>query len=213
MDRIDADQFFGHGTERTPKPRPFQTRRVGHPEKLNQSLSIDVQGWYHPTVNDCQQKNAKGLATRHLLKLMALGAVSFWLPDILWHVIRGSQFEGRDVIAITVLMPLSLSGTYTLVKRLPRSEEEKTPIFRWMLLGLWLFGGFFIMVEGSFLGAGFATSSDLSDFLQSLAMSFLPGIAYIMAAYDGSLGALLIVSVVPPIIWFVRAKRQSIVKS
>jgi hypothetical protein len=136
----------------------------------------------------------------HILKLMVYGAVSFWVPDILWHVIRGSQFGGRDALGITVLLPISLLGTYILVKRLQRNEHENG-ILRWMLLGLWLLGGFFIMVGGSFLGAGFARSSDLSDFLQSLLISLIPGIVYIMATYDGSLGALFVVSIVPLFIW------------
>lgn len=143
-----------------------------------------------------------------VLKLMGLGAVSFWVPDILWHVIRGAQFGGRDVISITVLLPISFLATYILVKKLQGNEHEKG-ILRWMLLGLWLLGGFFIMVGGSFLGAGFARSSDLSDFLQSLLISFIPGIVYIMATYDGSLGALFIVSVVPLIMWIVWLRGQS----
>jgi hypothetical protein len=32
------------------------TERVGHPEKLSQSLGVDVLGWYHPIVRVRQQK-------------------------------------------------------------------------------------------------------------------------------------------------------------
>jgi hypothetical protein len=140
-----------------------------------------------------------------IVKLMVIGAVTFWVPDIAWHAIRGDQFNGQDVIGITVLLPLSFLGTYRLVKRLQGSDHEKT-ILRWMLLGLWLLGGFLIMVGASFLGAGFAKSGDR---LQTLVISLIPGIVYILATYDGSLGALLIVTFVPLIIWFARVIRHS----
>ena len=140
-----------------------------------------------------------------IVKLMVIGAMGFWVPDIAWHVIRGDQFSGQDVTGITLLLPLSFLGTYRLVKKLQRSDHEKT-ILRWMLLGLWLLGGFLIMVGTSFSGAGFAISGDR---LHTLVMSLIPGIVYIMATYDGSLGALLIVTLVPLIIWVVRLTRRS----
>jgi hypothetical protein len=141
---------------------------------------------------------------------MAIGAISFCVPDIAWHAIRGSQFEGWDAIGLTVVLPLSFLGTYRLVKRSQGNEREKTTILRWMLLCLWLpggfllvLGGFLIMVGASFAGAGFDSSS-----LQMVPISLIPGIVYILAAYDGSLGALIIVTLTSLIIWFSRAIRQ-----
>jgi uncharacterized membrane protein len=139
-------------------------------------------------------------ARGQILKLMVLGAIGFWVPDIAWHAIRGNQFDGRDVIGITVLMLLSFLGTYTLIRR---QREQST--LRWMLLGIWLLGGFLVMVSATFGGGGFA----LGDRLQTLLMSLIPGIVYILATYDGSLRALLIVTVVPPIIWVARAVMRS----
>jgi len=140
-----------------------------------------------------------------IVKLMVIGAVTFWAPDIVWHAIRGSQFSGQDVMGITLLLPLSFLGTYRLVKRLQGSDHEQA-ILRWMLLGLWWLGGFLIMVGASFSGAGFSRSGDR---LEILAMSLIPGIVYILATYDGSLAALLIVTLVPLIIWVVRLTRRS----
>ena len=48
---ILVDQSFAHETEEKSKPRPFQKPgRIGHPEKPNRSLGVDVLEWYHPTV-------------------------------------------------------------------------------------------------------------------------------------------------------------------
>jgi hypothetical protein len=44
-----------HGTQEKSKPRPFKNERVGHPEKLNQFLGVDVLEWYHPYVG-CRQE-------------------------------------------------------------------------------------------------------------------------------------------------------------
>jgi hypothetical protein len=138
---------------------------------------------------------------------MVIGAVSFCVPDILWHAIRGAQFSGRDVLGLTVVLPISFFGAY---KKLQGRGREET-ILRWMLLGLWLLGGFLIvlggfliMVGASFAGAGFNESS-----LQILPISLIPGIVYILGAYDGSLGALIIVSAVSLLIWFARVIRRS----
>src|SRR5713101_6389399 len=40
-------------------PDPLKPERVGHPEKLNQSLSVDVLEWYHPIVSVRQQKRGE----------------------------------------------------------------------------------------------------------------------------------------------------------
>jgi hypothetical protein len=61
----------GHGRKEKSKPRPFETERVGHPEKLDQFLGVDVLEWYHLSVSSRQQKKyervghpPKGWATR-----------------------------------------------------------------------------------------------------------------------------------------------------
>jgi hypothetical protein len=59
-----ANEFVGRGTEEKSTPRPFKTERVGHPEKLNQSLSVDVLQWHYSIVAVRQLKKAKGSATR-----------------------------------------------------------------------------------------------------------------------------------------------------
>jgi hypothetical protein len=43
------------GTE-PQNPDPFEAERVGHPEKPNQSLGVDVLEWYHPAVRVRQQE-------------------------------------------------------------------------------------------------------------------------------------------------------------
>jgi hypothetical protein len=61
-----AKELIGHGTKVKSKPRPFKPERVGHPEKLNQSRSVNILRWYHPTASLRQQINAKGWPTRRV---------------------------------------------------------------------------------------------------------------------------------------------------
>jgi hypothetical protein len=53
---VVTNEFVGHGTKESSKPRPFRTERVGHPEKLNQFPGVDVLEWYHSTLRVRQQK-------------------------------------------------------------------------------------------------------------------------------------------------------------
>lgn len=53
---VVANEFVGHGDSDQSKPRPFKTQRVGHPEKLSQSLGDDVLQWYHPCACCSQEK-------------------------------------------------------------------------------------------------------------------------------------------------------------
>jgi hypothetical protein len=51
-----SNEFVGHGRNEKSIPRPFGNERVGHPEKLNQSLGDDVLEWYHPCTWCRQEK-------------------------------------------------------------------------------------------------------------------------------------------------------------
>jgi hypothetical protein len=42
--------------KRSQNPDPIKTERVGHPEKRNQFLGVDVLEWYHAIVIARQQK-------------------------------------------------------------------------------------------------------------------------------------------------------------
>jgi len=138
--------------------------------------------------------------TWYAIKLMILGAFSFWLPDALWHAIRGSRFNGRDAIALTVLLPLTLLTVYILVKRQHPGEPSRS--VGWpLLVGVWLLGGPFIVMGASFSGGGFVGPDGFLGGVRAILISALPIFTITMATYDGSLGALYITSVVALAIW------------
>jgi hypothetical protein len=53
---VVVNEFVAYKRSEKSKPRPFKTERVGHPEKLNQSLGDDVLEWYHPSACRRQEK-------------------------------------------------------------------------------------------------------------------------------------------------------------
>jgi len=138
--------------------------------------------------------------TGYAIKLMILGALSFWLPDVLWHAMRGSKFHGRDAIALTVLLPLALFIVFVILKRRLPSELSKSA--GWPLVaGVWLLGGFFMVIGASFSGGGLVGPDGFLGGVRTILISVLPIFTIDMATYDGSLGALFIVSVAALLIW------------
>jgi hypothetical protein len=129
-------------------------------------------------------------APQRAIKLVAAGGASFWLPDTLCHAIRRSDFGEIDVLAMTILMPLTLLATYLVIKRRPVSEGQRNAGLL-LMLGVWMLGGFFIAV-GGLLGGGYDSRPEsFQSALFVTLIGFVPPSTYILAAYDGSLGALI----------------------
>ncbi|SRR6266851_1149067 len=132
-----------------------------------------------------------GTPSWQTVKLMAFGAVSFWLPDTIWHAIRGYRFNSTDVIAISILLPLTLLGMYLFIKSRP-ANEPRAHVGLPLMLGVWLLGGFFIAVGASFEGGGFVGGNGFRGGVVMTLIGLVPPGTYMMAAYDGSLGALVL---------------------
>jgi hypothetical protein len=65
---------------------------------------------------------------------------------------RGSRFNGRDAIALTVLLPLTLLTVYILVKRRRPTQPGKN--VGWpLVVGVWLLGGSFMAIRRVFQAA------------------------------------------------------------
>ena len=140
--------------------------------------------------------------SRHSLKMIALGALSFWLPDTLLHWIRGSGFgEHGDVLILTVLMPLTLLVTYvTVLNTTLAGEQPGKPGGGPMMLGVWLLCGFFVNA-GEF---GRSLPYHVADYIGVFISSLYPRDVLGGLFYDGGLPALVIVTISAPIVWAIR---------
>lgn len=140
------------------------------------------------------------------LLIVLLGALAFWGPDVVVHAVSRYSFNGLGVLAVTVGCPLVLFSTLFPFARSVQVSPGRTAIR--MLLGIWLFGGLFMMAGASFSGGGFSTPDGVLGGFTVALMSLLPIYTFIMATYDGSLGALLLSSIVLVFIWAAAADRM-----
>jgi hypothetical protein len=136
------------------------------------------------------------------LSLAIAGALSFWLPDIAVHISAGPNFSSRHVWIISIIMPAAFLLTYLCARRLVMKSNVKW-ICAPMLLGVWLTGGVFMMVAGMASGSGLIGSTGIWRIVV-IVLSVIPIVTYILAAYDGSLFALLAVTVGALLFWGVR---------
>ena len=125
------------------------------------------------------------------LKLACFGALSFWVPDILLHAIRRYSFDTPDIWIVTFVSPLTLFVACVIAAKLMHVTRGAVAIR--MLLGIWLFGGFCMIVGASFSGGGFV-GSGLPATMLLIAISWVPIYTGMAATYDGSLFALLLAS-------------------
>jgi hypothetical protein len=145
--------------------------------------------------------------------LFCVGAIAFWLPEILLYAVQRHELSVR---LITLLLPCTLLIAYAciLLMRPKREAQPSAAIF--MLLGVWFLGILAMAISATFLGAGFVHAS-LSMVIALLVESLIPIYAFIAATYDGSLGALIAVSVLMPLLhvlferknWIVPARTSS----
>ena len=122
-----------------------------------------------------------------------MGAIAFWWPDIAVHAIRGHDFNDHDVLIVTAVMPLSFLVTFLARKRLSKHHPHRR-VGLPMIVGVWLFGGLFMMLNASFSGGGFRSAEGVRWVVQSLLLSLIPLYTYVLATYDGALAALMIVT-------------------
>lgn len=135
-------------------------------------------------------------------RLILLGALSFWLLDVLLHALERDNFFGFDVWLLTVTMPLLFLAAHFLAKRLYGRSVLVAP---WMLLGAWVLGGIFMLLGASVSGLAIGSFWDI---LSILLVSVLPPATFMMSGYDGSLFALVLVTGIAAVLWIVEAARR-----
>jgi len=139
--------------------------------------------------------------------LFVMGALAFWLPElVLYAWIR----HGLNGTLVTFLLPSSLLVVYLLVSILQPKGIVKPSASIFMVLGV-LFLGTFAMALGSTLrGAGFLENPG-STLVGVLLGTLIPIYAFVSATYDGSLYALVSVSLLMPILHLVFERQNWII--
>ena len=162
-----------------------------------------VRGLSRGTTQVVSLPSPSGTKRRRLaLSFAVAGALSFWLPDVVVHIIAGPNFDSRHVWVCTILMPATFLLAYVVARRFGMKRD-----FKWvgpvMLLGVWLTGGLF-MTLATASGSGFVGVDGVGRLL-IIVLSVIPVVTFILAAYDGSLFALLAVTLGALLLCGVRA--------
>jgi hypothetical protein len=122
------------------------------------------------------------------LKVSVTGALLFWFPSILLHMIRGDKFSGIDIIILTILLPVtSCTFLSVTVVRFKGFHHKFSPLFT--LFGIWFFGPICMVIESTFLGKGLLESEGW--YLAGVGTLLFPIFTFLMSTYDGMLGAVL----------------------
>jgi len=140
------------------------------------------------------------------VELIVFGALGFWLPDTLFHAFRRNDFNWHDVRIMSVLMPTTLLLTLLVIKWVRRANVERTSGLL-LLVGVWFLGGLFMALGATFSGGGFASPGGFREVGFVLLLSLFPMYTFMMAAYDGSLLALLFVTVAMVVVWTIPQTR------
>ena len=143
--------------------------------------------------------------------LFGLGALAFWGPEISLYVWERKELN-RELI--TFLLPATLLLVYVLVSLVRRRDRETSPkpsaaVF--MLLGVLFLGTLAMAIGSTMLGAGFHQHPG-TTLLGVLLGTLVPIYAFIAATYDGSLYALILVSLLMPVIHLVFERRHWIIR-
>ncbi len=127
-----------------------------------------------------------------------LAGLGFWIPSVLFHAIRSGNFGASRLDTLAVLiMPVAAS---LLVRELlywwQGALSRRGTIALWMLLGIWVFGPLCVTAGATFSGGGF--SQPQAWYLLLIGIPLFVPMTFMMSTYDGTLGALGVVTV-----WFI----------
>lgn len=103
---------------------------------------------------------------------------------------------------MTALLPAALVCVYFLVKRPAKAAEPAPSIALFLAAGVWLLGPLSMTLANTFLGAGFSTGNSVGNVGWVLLLTVFPPGTFMMSTYDGSLGALILMSVLMLILHF-----------
>ena len=122
----------------------------------------------------------------------AVGGVSFWFPDLLFHLVFESR-PGAQVLLLTILSPaLAVIGSISLAMYYRRvGWPARVPL--WILLGVWVLGPLSIGIGWTLDGGALANSVKWDEVaMGTLVFPF----TIVMAIYDGTLAPLLLCTLI-----------------
>jgi hypothetical protein len=132
------------------------------------------------------------------IQLMLLGGLVFWTPNIVVHWITGYGFSYSDAIALTFFLPAAAYLFFRLVWWPLRKQRNRFSAALFAVLGIWIAGPAMLTLSGSFCGGGLSQPGAWHFFL--IGTLLFPLFTLVMSTYDGTLFALLLVTLLLPLL-------------
>jgi hypothetical protein len=142
--------------------------------------------------------NSKLMSATKALAYALLGGLVFWTPNIMVHWIVAYRFSGFVVIGLTVLLPvvtILFFRTFLWPSLLQKSRLSQA-IFA--MLGIWITGPSMLTFSSSFCGGGLSQPDAWRFFVFGTLL--FPLFTLVMSAFDGTFFALLLTTVLLPIL-------------
>jgi hypothetical protein len=127
-----------------------------------------------------------------------LGGLVFWTPNVLVHWIIGYRFSGFVVIGLTILLPFITILFFRLFLWPWLKQEGRLSQAVLAVLGIWITGPSMLTFSSSFCGGGL-TQPDAWRFFVFGTLLF-PLFTLVMSAFDGTFFALLLTTVLLPVL-------------
>lgn len=127
-----------------------------------------------------------------------LGGLVFWTPNVVVHWIIAYRFSGFVVIGLTVLLPVTTILFFRTFLWPSLLQESRISQAVFAVLGIWITGPSMLTFSSSFCGGGL-TQPDAWRFFVFGTLLF-PLFTLVMSAFDGTFFALLLTTVLLPIL-------------
>jgi hypothetical protein len=127
-----------------------------------------------------------------------LGGLVFWTPNVVVHWIIAYRFSGFVVIGLTVLLPATtilFFRTFLWPSSLQESRLSQAVI---AVLGIWVTGPSMLTFSSSFCGGGLSQPDAWRFFVFGTLL--FPLFTLVMSAFDGTFFALLLTTVLLPVL-------------
>jgi hypothetical protein len=144
-------------------------------------------------------------STSDAVLYVLLGGIVFWVPNITVHWITGFRFSYADAIGVTFFLPAATYLFFRMFWWPLRKQEERLSSALFAVLGIWILGPSMLTFSASFCGGGL-TQPDAWHFFVTGTLLF-PLFTFVMSTYDGTLFALLFVTLLLPILANSRSRR------
>ena len=136
--------------------------------------------------------------TAKALTYALLGGFVFWTPNVLVHWIIAYRFSGFVVIGLTVLLPATTILFFRTFLWASLRRESRLSQALYAVLGIWIAGPAMLTFSSSFCGGGLSQPDAWRFFVFGTLL--FPLFTLVMSAYDGTFFALLLTTLLLPIL-------------